>query len=109
MVNLILGLLVLANLFDGVATALGYYCGFIIELNPLMDWLLSKGVLWFLGFKLTIPTLSVVLFKRYIDYYWVRVILGVCLATYLGVCALHVSNVATAYNSGAITECFTDE
>lgn len=52
------------NLFDGAVTLALIHTGLATEANPLMDELLGRGDLHFMGFKIALVSLSVLLLWR---------------------------------------------
>ena len=92
------------NLFDGLLTLYALTWG-VLEANPVMAWVLSKGPIVFLLFKVVLVGIClVILDKKLIGKR--RIILSLLLGVYVLVSLWHVFGAITLYNLYA--SAFTD-
>lgn len=101
--------LLASNVFDGLATAFGYWCGFIFEANPIMNFLLGHGIVYFLTWKLVVTSFIILILYRYIKYPSVKRVWCVVAVVMLAISGLHTYNLYKAHDLGVLQTCFQEE
>lgn len=81
--------LIVANIVDAIATYVGVSSGYAVELNPVMDWVLTNCVHCFFFLKLLVIAPMVYLAVKAVDYLSCRIALFACTFVYLFIVALH--------------------
>lgn len=87
--NVLLAALLLLNLFDAVLTLFWVTTGITTEENPLMAAALSHSPLAFIGAKLGLVTLAVLLFHRHRRRRSVRLATWLLVGIYYGIALFH--------------------
>jgi hypothetical protein len=86
--NILVLVLLVLNLIDGFSTYYFVTRGLARELNPLMAWLLDKSPLTFLGFKIGISSLFILMKDP--EGALMKGLMSVLLVAYVGVCVIHL-------------------
>ena len=55
------------NIFDTISTTIVVGHSHGTEMNPIMDWLISKGIGWFIAVKLIIGGVGLTLLWKFVD------------------------------------------
>ena len=87
----------IANILDAGLTITWINAGIAVEANPIMNYLLGFGVMWFYIVKIAIVTIACIILWVLKDAKMAKLVALICCAVYFAIIIFHIVG---AYNAG---------
>jgi len=96
-IGVFLFIIFIANILDATLTIIWLNAGIATEANPIMDYLLGFGELWFFTVKISTVALACLILWALRDFKLAKLVAIICFAVY---CAIIIFHIVGAHNAG---------